>query len=313
MTDEFKNLEMAEYGDQDINEYWTAAIRGAARQESILELCMPTIPFPQNMGEIVNVPYEGQLYAEEYPIKSLIQEFRSEELEYVLNQQVLTKIGIKSVFDSAALATAPDWKLKRNLGKQYDAVARKHNSILVTAANAVFTANTGWHYDVETDDSLSYNDLVGAATTLHNAGHYCDAKYPYVVLVSSTEAIDLAKDDDIHDATRTIHADPKKELIYSEEKGRLLFDLDRPYRMKVYEVDGLTSGYAAMFDPANGAAYVQLKGFEGIRSTEEMINNSTKQIKTQSIMTFGFLDNTESPTTTGDTPGFVTIDVDTSS
>ena len=142
MTDEFKNLEMAEYGDQDINEYWTAAIRGAARQESILELSFPTIPFPQNMGEIVNVPYEGILYAEEYPIKSLIQEFRSEELDYVLNQQVLTKIGIRSVFDSAALATAPDWKLKRNLGKQYDAVARKHNSILVTAANAVFTANT---------------------------------------------------------------------------------------------------------------------------------------------------------------------------
>ena len=29
--------------------------------------------------------------------------------------------------------------------------------------------------------------------------------------------------------------------------------------MKVYEVDGLTSGYAAMIDPANGAAYVQLR------------------------------------------------------
>ena len=33
MTDEFKNLEMAEYGDQIINEYWTAAIRGSQRNQ----------------------------------------------------------------------------------------------------------------------------------------------------------------------------------------------------------------------------------------------------------------------------------------
>ncbi len=313
MSDEFKNLEMADYGDQDINEYWTAAIRGAARVESILELSFPTIPFPQNMGEIVNVPYEGILYAEEGPVKSLITEFRSEELDYVLNQQILRKFGIRSVFDSAALATSPDWKLKRNLAKQYDAVARKHNSVLVTEVNSLITAATAWHYDVATDDTLAYDDLKGAATTLHNAGHYCDPKYPYVLLVSSAEALDLAKDDDLHDATKTVNADPKKELIYSEEKGRLLFDLDRPYRMKVYEVDGMTSGYAAMIDPANGAAYVQLKGFEGIRSTEEMLNNSTKQIKTQSIMTFGFLDDTDSPASAGDTPGVVILDIDTSS
>lgn len=312
MTDEFKNLELADYGDQDINEYWTAAVRGAATQESILELAFPTIPFPQNMGEIVNVPYEGQLFAEEVPIKSLITEFRTEELDYVLNQQILRKFGIRSVFDSVAIATSPDWKLKRNLGKQYDAVARKHNSVLVTEVNRVLAANTGWHYDVETDDMLSYKDLVGAAITLHNAGHYCDPKYPHVVLVSADEAIDLGNDDDIHNAMKTIHADPKKELLYSEEKGRLLFELDKPYRMKIYEVEGMTGGYAAMMDPANGAAYVQLKGFEGIRSNEEMINNSTKQIKTQSIMTFGLLDKTKTPSGLGDTPGFVTIDVDTS-
>ena len=306
------NLYNATYGGQGEKvtpgEY-IAALNTVGQEVSLPRKFLATpVRIPKKAGIEINLPLESGMTATEIAIESGVKDFPEDRQIYHPNFDRLKMFAIKSTWSQLKLETTAVDIVKRTIINQSDAIKRAENALLVSAVNAVIGESpTAWDVSVETSGKLTYKDLRIAGQTLQDAKHYASAKYPYIVLVNQTEAMDILNDPEIISNQNILQTKSGDIHQYSESNGPLVFSTMSPVPMKVYGVSGLTSNFSAMFSPYSGLAWAELQGWQGIQADKKE-DGLQKEFWAYSILSIKAL-SYEGANSAGETPGVVSIDI----
>lgn len=307
------NLMGATFGSGSIDNVtyseYIASLNSVGQEISyIRKYLAPSLKIPKKAGVDVNFPYETGMHATEISIESAVKDFPEDTQTYHPNYERLRFIGVSSTWSKLKIETTTVDIAKQTVIRQADAVKVKENELLISALNAVIGESpTAWDIDVASTGVLTYNDLRRAALKLQNAKHYASQKYPYICFVNETEAYDLLNDSQLTSNQNILTMNVKDLQKIDEATGAQVLSVNAPVPMKVFYHPSVIDNFAVMFSPYSGVAWAELQGWQGIRPDKKE-EGLYKQFWTYSLLTVTTL-SVSSPSTAGDTPGVVSIDI----